>query len=82
MRLLAGVLVVALWLVDACGARGIAGGGVAGSGRTPGGSPSGKTVLQSLAALLLWIQITQATILSTRMAAFTYIIGLMVDDLT
>ncbi|KAJ1487502.1 hypothetical protein T484DRAFT_1889118 [Baffinella frigidus] len=86
VRLLAGILVFALMFVEECGLGTLAGAvgdsGSQGTRRLQPAELSGKTVLRSLAALLLWVQVTQATVVSTRMAAFTYIIGIMVDDLT
>jgi hypothetical protein len=82
VRLFAGVLVVVLFFVDGCGPVGHH----TATHRRAGQLISTRIVpteiaMQAFAALLLWVQITQATIVSTRMAAFTYIIGIMVDDL-
>ena len=38
--------------------------------------------IQAVVSLLMWVQMLQATIVSTPMAAFTYTIGIMINDLS
>ena len=80
LRMAAVILMFSLFFIDACGMgkpslppmRRIGGGKIV----------ELRAALKAMVALIMWIQITQATIISTRMSSFTYIIGIMVDDLT
>jgi len=93
-RVTSALLTCATFFVDACGIHSITAGvlgqrrGVkSGTALSSGDDTEAMEVsiphaIQAVVSLLMWVQMLQATIVSTPMAAFTYTIGIMINDLS